>query len=71
MLLDGDREKEIDHVYGVYLSENGMMLDDKQSDLGMSDFVIIDGIKYKDTPGLYKLIFKGIPDDTIYTENDK
>jgi len=27
--------------------------------------------KYKDTPGLYELIFKRIPDDTIYTENDK
>jgi len=33
--------------------------------------VIVDGIKYKGTPGLYELIFKRIPDDTIYTENDK
>ena len=29
MLLGGDREKTIDHVYDVYLSENGMMLDNK------------------------------------------
>ena len=37
----------------------------------MSDFVIVDGVKYKGTPGLYELIFKRILDDTIYTENDK
>jgi len=37
----------------------------------MSDFVIVDGVKYKGTPGLYELIFKRILDDIIYTENDK
>ena len=36
----------------------------------MSDFVIVDGVKYKGTPGLYELIFKRIPDNTIYTEDD-
>jgi len=35
------------------------------------DFVIVDGIKYKGTSGLYELTFKRISDDTIYTENDK
>jgi len=33
--------------------------------------LIVDRVKYKGTPGLYQLIFKRIPDDTIYTENDK
>ena len=33
--------------------------------------LIVDGIKYKGMPGLYELIFKRIPDDTIYAENDK
>jgi len=27
MLLSGDREKAIDHFYGVYLSENDTMRD--------------------------------------------
>ncbi|KYN05742.1 hypothetical protein ALC62_03328 [Cyphomyrmex costatus] len=71
MLLSGDREKAIDHVYGVYLNENGTMLGDKRFDVDTNDFVIIDGVKYKGTPGLYELIFKRIPDDAIYTENDK
>jgi len=69
MLLDDDREKMIDHVYGVYFSENGTF-SDKQFDIDTNDFMIIDVIKYKSTPGLYELIFKRIP-DTIYTENDK
>ncbi|KYM96057.1 hypothetical protein ALC62_13290 [Cyphomyrmex costatus] len=71
MLLGGDREKAIDRVYGIYLNENGTMLDNKRFDIDTNDFVIIDGVKYKGTPGLYELIFKRIPDDAIYTENDK
>ncbi|KYN15778.1 hypothetical protein ALC57_11984 [Trachymyrmex cornetzi] len=71
MLLDGDIEKAIDHVYGVYLSENGTILGDKYFDVDMNDFVIVDGVKYKGTPDLYKLIFKRIPEDAIYTEDDK
>ena len=66
-----DREKEIDHVYGVYLNEDSTMLSDKPFDSDTSDFVIVDGVKYKVIPELYELIFKRIPDDTIYTENDK
>ena len=47
------------------------MFCDKYFDIDMNDFVIVDGINYNDTPGLYELIFKRIPDDTIYTEEDK
>ena len=64
MLLGNDREKEINHVYGVYLSENSMMLSDKQFDVDTNDFVIVGGEKYKDIHGLYELTFKRIPDDT-------
>ena len=47
------------------------MFCDKYFDIDMNDFVIVDGVNYKDTPGLYELIFKRIPNDIIYTENDK
>jgi len=40
----------IDYVYSVHLRENGMMLGDKYFDVDTNDFVIVDGIKYKDTP---------------------
>ena len=71
MLLDGDREKEIDHVYDVYLNENGTILGDKQFDLDTSD--LVNGFckwskKGKGTPGLYELIFKRISDDTLHRE---
>ncbi|XP_071581755.1 uncharacterized protein [Temnothorax nylanderi] len=69
-LLSGDAKNEIDHVYGVYVGNDGTMLGDKRFDVNADDFVIVDGVRYVGTPGLYKLIFKRIPDDAIYTEND-
>ena len=35
-----------------------------------ADNIIIDGVRYAGTPGLYELIFKRIPDDALYTEDD-
>ena len=35
-----------------------------------ADNIIIDCVRYADTPGLYKLIFKRIPHDLLYTEDD-
>jgi len=35
-----------------------------------ADNIIIDGVRYVGTPGLYELIFKRIPDDLLYTEDD-
>ena len=48
-----------------------MRLGNKRFDMDNSDNIIIDGVRYIDTPGLYQLIFKRIPDDVIYTEEDK
>ena len=42
MLLVDARAKAIDHVYGIYLSENGTMLGDKYFDVDTNDFVIVD-----------------------------
>ncbi|KYN11398.1 hypothetical protein ALC57_16448 [Trachymyrmex cornetzi] len=70
-LLIGDKRNEIDLVYGVYFNENGTMLGNKNFDIDSDDTIIIDGVRYKGTPGLYELIFKKIPNDTIYTENDR
>ncbi|XP_071576905.1 uncharacterized protein [Temnothorax nylanderi] len=69
-LLSGDAKNEIDHVYGVYFGTDGTMLGDKRFDVNADDSVIVDGVRYVGTPGLYELIFKRIPDDAIYTEDD-
>jgi len=47
------------------------MFGDKYFNVDTNNFVIVDEVKYKGTPGLYELIFKRIPDDTIYTKDDK
>ncbi|XP_043256461.1 uncharacterized protein LOC122399675 [Colletes gigas] len=70
-VLRGDVEDGMDHVYGVYLDSDGPMLGNKRVDVGNADNIIIDGIRYSGTPGLYELIFKKIPDDNIYTEADE
>jgi len=62
--LLGDRKNEIDHIYGVYLSNNST------NDL-KDDSITIDNVRSIDTPGLYELIFKRSPDDAVYTEDDK
>ncbi|EFN61455.1 hypothetical protein EAG_02030 [Camponotus floridanus] len=70
-LLSGDERKNaIDHVYSVYFDENGMRLGNKRFDIDKDNSIIIDKVKYIGIPGLYELIFKRIPDDVIYTEDD-
>ena len=69
-LLSGESKNKNDYVYGVYLTEEGTKLGDKQFDVGRDDAIIIGDTRYVGTPGLYELIFKRIPDDAIYTKND-
>jgi len=43
------------------------MFSDKRIDLDKNDDIIVDGKKYSGIPGLYELIFKKFPDETICT----
>ncbi|KAG8247889.1 hypothetical protein J6590_108657 [Homalodisca vitripennis] len=45
------------------------MIGDKRIDIHVDD-ILIDGKRYKGTPGLYELIVMNIPNDYIYTEED-
>ncbi|XP_077258537.1 uncharacterized protein LOC143895357 [Temnothorax americanus] len=69
-VLSGDQESGINIVYGVYFSNDGMLLGNKRFDVDNADNIIIDDIRYAGTRGLYELIFKKIPNDEIYTEDD-
>ncbi|KYN02006.1 hypothetical protein ALC62_07183 [Cyphomyrmex costatus] len=60
----------MDRVYDAYLDKDGLMLGNKRFDVDDADNIIIDGVRYAGTPGLYELIFKRIPDDTLQTEED-
>ncbi|KYN27934.1 hypothetical protein ALC57_02654 [Trachymyrmex cornetzi] len=65
-----DHKRKSDYVYGVYLHRDGLMFGNKRFYVDDADNIIIDGIRYAGTPGLYELIFKRIPDDLLYTEDD-
>ncbi|EGI68258.1 hypothetical protein G5I_03090 [Acromyrmex echinatior] len=52
-----------------YVEAGGMMFGNKRFDMDDADN-IIDDVRYAGTPGLYKLIFKRIPDDLLYTKYD-
>ncbi|KAL6256684.1 hypothetical protein P5V15_012803 [Pogonomyrmex californicus] len=47
------------------------MLGDKKFDVDKNDSIIIDNLRYNGTLGLYELIFKRLPDDVVFTEDDK
>lgn len=68
--LNKEIAKNMDNVYGIYLDKERTMLGNKRFDVDTDDTIIINGARYTGTPGLYELIFKRIPDDTIYNEDD-
>ncbi|XP_071629451.1 uncharacterized protein [Temnothorax longispinosus] len=69
-VLNGDEKSGINTKYGVYFSNDEMMLGNKRFDVNHADKIIIDGIRYNGTRGLYELIFKKYPNVDIYTEDD-
>ena len=63
--------KDNDIAYGVkFTNENEMKLGDKKFEIEENDTIIIDGIRYAGTSGLYELIFKKEPKEGAYTEAD-
>jgi len=71
MILSRKKAVNINNVYGVYFTSDGTMLSDKRIDLDKNDDIIVDGKRYSRIPGLYELIFKKFPDETICTNADK
>lgn len=61
--------KSIDYNYGVRVQGDSWMIGNKKIDVNDDD-LIIDGNRYRGTPGLYELIFMNIPNDYIYTQED-
>ena len=54
-----------------HLSTQKLMFGNKCFDVDDADNIIIDGdVRSVGTPSLYELIFPGIPDDLLYTEDN-
>ncbi|KMQ85064.1 hypothetical protein RF55_16638 [Lasius niger] len=69
-IMGQDKNAKMDYVYGVKFCDEGMMLGDKVFDVDKNDNIIINELKYVETPGLYKLILKKMSDDAVCTEDD-
>lgn len=61
--------KPIDHNYGVRVEGNDWMIGDKKIEIDEND-IIVNGVRYLGTRGLYELIFMNSPNQYIYTEED-
>nr|CAH7768878.1 unnamed protein product [Callosobruchus chinensis] len=64
--------KDFDHKYGVRhdkITETFMIGDSKLNIVG-SD-IYVQGKRYRGTQGLYELLFKKYPNDTVFTDEDK
>jgi len=55
----------------VYFDKDGIMFGNKRFNVDNANNIIIDGVRYVGTPTFYELIFKRIPDDIIYTKDNK
>ena len=71
-VLRGTRDKQksdVDYVY-VYLHKDELMFGNKRFDVNDANNIIIDGVRYVGIGDFYELIFKRIPDDLLYMEDD-
>ncbi|KAL6265881.1 hypothetical protein P5V15_002710 [Pogonomyrmex californicus] len=66
----GQTERDRSRLWGVN-DLDGSMLGDRRFDVAADDSVIVGDTRYPDTSDLYKLIFKRLSDDVVYTKNDK
>lgn len=70
MLVSGERDRLMDHVYGVRHDDNKWMIGDSALEIDTTDDFHIKGVRYKGTPGLYELMFMREPKKTLYDAND-
>lgn len=67
-MLHGTLANRVHHVYGARLEKEGLMIGDSKLNVDESDNIIIKGVSYPGTSGLFELIFKKIP--AKYTSQD-
>lgn len=65
-----DAKHSIDHTKGPRVVEDGIKVGSKLIQFNDDGKIIIDGVDFKGTLGLYKLLFKRILKDVTYTEAD-
>lgn len=66
----GGKNQKIDHTYGPRYDGDILMIGDKALKFDDDGSIRIDDVTYGHTKGLYELIFKRIPDDELYNDQD-
>lgn len=69
MSLSDERERAMDHTYGVRHENGKWMIGDSQLEIESNDYINIKGNQYKGTIGLYELLFMKFPED-VYNKDD-
>ena len=70
LALSDDRDKKMDHTYGVRNVVDKWMVGNSVLEINQDDSFYIAGKRYRGTPGLYELMFMKEPDKSVYDEND-
>lgn len=70
LMQDASNKKLIDYTYGPRFEGDTLMVGDKPLTFDSDGSIVLAGITYAPTEGLYELVFKRIPDDEMYSEED-
>jgi hypothetical protein len=71
MALSDERDRLMDHTYGVRNVQDKWMVGNSPLEINEDDDnFYIAGKRYRGTPGLYELLFMKHPDDRVYDELD-
>ena len=70
MIVSSKRDRLMDYTYGVRHENGKWMIGDSQFEIDTDDSILINGKRYKGTPGLYELVFMKHPNENIYMESD-
>ena len=70
LALSDERERLMDHTYGVRNFENKWIVGNSVLVINEDDSLYIAGKVYGGTPGLYELLFMKKPDKNVYNEDD-
>lgn len=66
----GGSKNTIDHTFGPYFKNDVLMVGNEPLQFEDDGSIVVAGVKYRGTNGLYELLFKRLPDDEVYTQDD-
>lgn len=66
----GGKSSMVDHLYGPRFEGDTLMIGNSKLELSDDGSILIKNVRYKPTEGLYELLFKRVPDQATYDDND-